>query len=224
MILLFMSMIILSQISSYLLSRGKHSYSLKVENAVARRSAKPLQAPSSDGEFWSEARWIEEEPGDEQSITDIVHAPYVGRWSYYYRKAGMKTSADDIIVSYIACMGHSSSELTRYIDLGCGIGSCLLVVANQLRPTESIGVEGQSQSVRLLTRTLQELEDTNLNITVLHADIRNCSIASGTAQLITANPPYAPLKSGTLCKDPQRRSARFEIRGGIEEYMHVARR
>ena len=36
MILLFMSMILLSQISSYLLSRGKHSYSLKVENAVPR--------------------------------------------------------------------------------------------------------------------------------------------------------------------------------------------
>jgi hypothetical protein len=34
--------------------------------------------------------------------------------------------------------------------------------------------------------------------------------------LITANPPYAPLQSGTLCKDAQRRSARFELRGGVE--------
>lgn len=184
---------------------------------------KPIQAPSHDKQFWSEATWIDAEPNDKfESIVDIVHTPYIGNWSYYYRKNGMKTSADDIIVSYLACMDHTTLVDT-YIDLGTGIGSSLLVVARQLQPRISVGIEGQSQSIQLLNRTLNEL-DTTLNISLLHADIRNCFDFDGKAQLITANPPYAPLRSGTLCKDSQRRSARFEIRGGIEAYMIVAQR
>jgi len=140
----------------------------------------------------------------------------------------MKTSADDILVAYLACLvSPKDKPIQRYVDLGCGIGSTLLVVAHHLRPVESIGIEAQTQSYTLLSRTLEgihQMEGNGVNVTAIHSDLRSVDILTGSVDLITANPPYAPLRSGTLCKDAQRRSARFEMRGGVEDYFLAARR
>lgn len=44
----------------------------------------------------------------------------------------------------------------------------------------------------------------------------------GKVDLVTANPPYAQLGTGTLPRDSQRLAARFETRGGVEDYCLVA--
>ena len=242
-----------------------------------------LQASKKDAKFWNVERILLDEPKG-QWPDDALKCLYVDDWSYWYRKNGMQTSTDDVIVAFVAaypeitalstsgCMSPDLSSLkytdtkatdstvNRYVDLGCGIGSTLLLVANILRPKSfSLGVEAQEQSARLLQRTLSELPDGSPSISVIHKDLRDllkseedndalveldqtndldkvegyCSISaresesgdrnwdhiSGSCDLITANPPYAPLQSGTLCKDEQRRSARFELRGGVEEYL-----
>jgi hypothetical protein len=81
---------------------------------------------------------------------------YVGDWSYYYRLKGMQTSTDDIMVAFVACFPQLSETVSpfsslvlsemkanelkvdRYIDLGCGVGSTLLLVSNTLRPNVCI--------------------------------------------------------------------------------------
>jgi tRNA1(Val) A37 N6-methylase TrmN6 len=152
----------------------------------------------------------------------------------------------------------------KYVDMGCGIGSTLLLIAHTLRPSIlSVGIEAQTQSSQLVQRTIAELPHNAPHIIALHSDIRrfttssnddaaNICTASGTlttettpatseiddtevyvniddiligdCDLVTANPPYSPLRSGTLCKDAQRRSARFELRGGVEEFALAANR
>ena len=226
-----------------------------------------LQAPKKDLKFWNNGRILSDEPRGQWPV-DSVKCLYVQDWSYWFRKKGMQTSTDDVIVAFVASypeFGTSSSLLNDpiicsdmkavdskvncYVDLGCGVGSTLLLVSSVLRPKVfSIGVEAQEQSVRLLQRTIQELPNDAPLIMVAHEDIRglnpksviqmdnvdssqsisplesllpNQSLA-GQCDLITANPPYAPLQSGTLCKDSQRRSARFELRGGVEEYLVTA--
>jgi hypothetical protein len=191
-----------------------------------------------------------------------VKAPYVGGFSYWYRTRGMQTSTDDVIVTLLAIYpdatvdnddGNGGGRLLPgpraappevYVDLGCGIGSSLLVVAHELRPALSVGVEAQPQSVQLLARTLQELgtgcgtdatPPSPPRITCVHADLRDFTRDSkrdssstdtvlGRCALITANPPYAKLEEGTLPQDPQRCSARFELRGGVEDYTQAASR
>lgn len=181
-----------------------------------------LHAPVSDVNFWNVNLWHSSE-SDGSWPKDAVRKRYVGDWHYYYRQKGMKTTADDIIVAYMACFGKENDvRIGRYIDLGCGIGSTLLVVAHQLRPIQSIGIEAQVQSCTLLDRTLVEGIHDKSSIRILHGDLRSIEIESASADLITANPPYAPLTSGTLCSDSQRRSARFEMRGGIEDYLQTA--
>ena len=187
-------------------------------------------APTNDKEFWDPKRWRNLEPSSVMfgKRGDVVNKPYVGDWRYNYRLKGMKTSTDDIIVAYLACASSSSVNISKYVDFGCGVGSTLLLVAHYLKPRESIGLEAQRQSFQLLQETIKNLPfstiDENKVIEVLHTDLRHNDIEPSSVQLITANPPYAPLTSGTLCKDSQRRSARFEIRGAVEDYMSAAKR
>jgi tRNA1(Val) A37 N6-methylase TrmN6 len=234
---------------------------------VSTTTGLQFQAPKSDLKFWKSDRILLDEPKGSWP-NDATNCLYVGDWSYWYRKKGMQTSTDDILVAFVATypeadehffegiatssnqpilLSHrkaAESGINRYVDLGCGVGSTLLLVTYILRPKEfSIGIEAQDESFRLLQRTLDELPSDSPNIKVAHADIRalvhnshastskesdessedNLSalklMLAGKCDLITANPPYAPLQSGTLCKDAQRRSARFELRGGVEEYL-----
>jgi tRNA1(Val) A37 N6-methylase TrmN6 len=117
--------------------------------------------------------------------------------------------------------------MSRYLDLGTGIGSSLLLVANNARPQQySIGVEAQEISVQCLRRTLLEIPD-RIDIRALHRDLRDLTLEDFQGlkfDVITANPPFAPPSSGTLCADEQRRYARFELRGGVEEYCACASR
>ena len=322
-----------------------------------------LQASKKDVKFWNTDRILLDEPKGLWP-DDARNVPYVHDWSYWYRTRGMQTSTDDIIVAFVAAYPEVTSLsvngvlspdlstlawserkaeetlISSYIDLGCGVGSTLLLVANILKPKSfSLGVEAQEQSARLLQRTISELPMGVPPISVIHRDLRELlkegNIAmgevdesneiseieraergtginrdllkernndtvdrgslldgadkvneiagvekylmskriervneageckevneiaegdgrpgavngrtlgivgevssrtasgsddewgdlSGSCDLITANPPYAPLQSGTLCKDAQRRSARFELRGGVEEYCLAA--
>ena len=260
-------------------------------------SSNKLQATKRDAKFWNTNRILHDEPNG-QWPSDALNCPYINNndveetgmssWDYWYRRDGMQTSTDDVIVALVAAYpeiealksnGSSSPDLSSliwseskatesavnsYVDLGCGIGSTLLLVANILRPKIfSLGIEAQQQSVSMLQRTISELPVGAPQINIVHKDLRellkrDCEIrvegAGGAAasqahsskessyfdrdgkknidgvdqligrcDLITANPPYAPLQSGTLCKDAQRRSARFELRGGVEEYLMTAK-
>ena len=238
---------------------------------ISTSTSLQFQAPKSDLKFWKNDRILLDEPTGSWP-NDATTCLYVGDWSYWYRKKGMQTSTDDILVAFVALHPELDERLlqditsaikeppplsdriasepvvTRYVDLGCGVGSTLLLVSHFLRPGKfSIGIEAQDESFRLLQRTLDELPSDSPNIEVAHEDIRALTHSShastikdrddsspkslsalkhmlvGQCDLITANPPYAPLQSGTLCKDAQRRSARFELRGGVEEYLVTAR-
>lgn len=185
--------------------------------------------------------------------------------------------------------GNSFSEYPGsrqvYADLGCGVGSSLLLVAHTLRPALSLGVEVQAQSAALAARSAAEissLDNCTSPIAVLHMDIRSlCAdpppahntdtdhrvdqllrsldisssssssggnfnhtdgshdswiraveelarsgALTGRCDLLTANPPYLPLTETTrsVPHDSQRRPARFEYHGGVEDYMQVVRR
>ena len=128
--------------------------------------------------------------------------------------------------------------MKRYVELGAGIGSVLLATAYNLRPNPviAIGIEAQLQSFSLLNRTCQKIMSLERSgpyigsIIPMLADIRQVvgkddsltTVKARSVDLITANPPFAPFGSGTLSKDPQIRAAKFELRGGVEEYMQVA--
>lgn len=173
-------------------------------------------------------------------------------WYYHYRPKGMMTSTDDVLTAYVATASKFSDckaqtefcsprQVQRYVDLGCGIGSCLLLASYYLQPSIiSVGIEVQAISASLAQQTVSSLpaRDNTPHLHIENMDLRQllpnadttvstalpglvCKLV-GKCDLVTANPPYCPPHSGTAALDPQRLNARFEMHGGIEEYCKVA--
>jgi tRNA1(Val) A37 N6-methylase TrmN6 len=173
----------------------------------------PVLVPSRPPE--PEAAWPEDANPD----------PLVGDWRLWQRRGGHRTSTDDLLTAWLAVELATGERPRRYLDLGCGIGSVLLMTAHALRPTLSVGVEAQAQSVAMARRSVAELPDAP-DIVVTHGDLRDARAdqLGGVFDLVTGSPPYLPPGTGVMSPDAQRAACRFELRGGVEEYCLAAAR
>jgi len=147
----------------------------------------------------------------------------IGDWHIFQRSGGHRTSTDDLITAWYAVHRNPVAP-ARYLDLGCGVGSVLLMVSHKLRPQIALGVEAQAQSVAMARRSIAELPGHASQIDVRHGDFREIDFGGERYELITGSPPYFPLDAGVLPDDPQRRACRFEERGGVEAYVETAAR
>lgn len=154
---------------------------------------------------------------------DVARDGLIGDWHIYQRTGGHKTSTDDLITAWYATH-RSPAPPQRYLDLGCGVGSVLLMVCHRLRPVEAHGVEAQPQSVAMARRAIEELPPHESDILVHASDFRSFDWGERRYDLITGSPPYFPLHTGVLPADAQRRACRFEARGGVEAYLETAAR
>ncbi|HUH04733.1 MAG TPA: methyltransferase domain-containing protein, partial [Kofleriaceae bacterium] len=145
----------------------------------------------------------------------------IGDWHLHQRRGGHRTSTDDLVTAWFAT-SRTAGAPARYLDLGCGIGSVLLMTAHRLRPGASLGLEAQPQSVLMARRSIAELPPGAPPIEVACSDFRSWDPAGREFELITGSPPYFPLSAGVLPADAQRRGCRFEARGGIEAYCTTA--
>lgn len=159
---------------------------------------------------------------------DAVHDRLAEGWNLWQRKGGHRTSTDDLVTAWLATVSwraHAAEPPTRYLDIGCGIGSVLLMTARALRPELCVGVEAQAQSAKMARATVAALPDPP-PIGIVHGDLRDAQpeALGGTFPLITGSPPYLPEGTGVVSPDPQRAACRFELRGGVEAYCAAAAR
>lgn len=151
---------------------------------------------------------------------DATRDRLIGDWYFYQRKGGHRTSTDDALAAWFASHVCKDS-IERYVDLGCGIGSVLLMVTHRLRPTRAVGLEAQAQSVQMARRSVEELPQDAPPLEIVHGDMRQPPEWSAT--LVTGSPPYFPVGTGVASPDPQRFACRFETRGGVEAYCQAAK-
>jgi tRNA1(Val) A37 N6-methylase TrmN6 len=146
-----------------------------------------------------------------------------GHWRILQLVKGNRYSLDDSLVAYRATVVGRSNGTRRALDIGCGIGSVLMMVAWQLRDAEVTGVEAQEVSVGLARRSLayNGIED---RVRVHHGDLRDEQLLAGLGEfdLVTGTPPYLPLGTGVVSSKDQCGPCRFEYRGGIEHYCRAA--
>ncbi|MDH5493616.1 MAG: methyltransferase [Myxococcales bacterium] len=156
--------------------------------------------------------------GDDPLTDDAL----TSRFRLYQRKRGHRYSLDDVLTAREALRAQPAAD--RVLDLGCGIGSVLLMLAHALPEAPLVGIEAQEGSFALAARnvTRNGLEG---RVRLVHGDLRDrACLASlgGGFGLITGTPPYAPLGTATPSPDPQRAHARVELRGGVEAYLEAA--
>lgn len=139
------------------------------------------------------------------------------------RRRGHRFSLDDLATAWEAV--HAAPGATSFVDLGCGVGSVLLMVAWRIAGARGFGIEAQDVSIDLARRNVRE-NGLEARVRLLHGDLREVTREwpHGPHDLVTGTPPYLPLGTATASPDPQRAAARLELRGGVEDYLAAAAR
>ncbi len=139
------------------------------------------------------------------------------------RRRGHRFSLDDLATAWIAAA--SPGEVHTALDLGCGIGSVLLMLAFKRPEARMFGVEAQAESFALAEHNVAA-NGIAARTRLVHGDLREVSawFPGEPMDLVTGTPPYLPIGSATPSPDPQRAAARIELRGGVEDYLRAAAR
>ena len=157
---------------------------------------------------------------------EITDDAVAGPLRVFQRRGGHRYSLDDTLVAWVAA--RARPDATRVLDLGCGIGSVLLMLAYKLPRARLLGIEALDMSFQLALRNVAR-NALGERVQVAFGDLRDTHVvddarAGQVFDLVTGTPPYQPPGTATPSPDPQRAHARMELRGGVEDYLRAASR
>jgi tRNA1(Val) A37 N6-methylase TrmN6 len=155
--------------------------------------------------------------GDDQPSADEELSYLAGDWRLFQKRQGHRWSLDDLVTAYVAC--REAPSASRALDLGTGLGSVMLLCAWKLSSCDFTGIEAQSDRAALARRSIR-WNGVAHRCRVLDGDFRDG--VEGRFDLITGTPPYFPPGTGTVSEKPHAEACRFELRGGVEDYVKAA--
>ena len=115
---------------------------------------------------------------------------YLGAFRLTQSDACFKLGRDSVLLAEFATVRSG----WQVCDLGCGVGSLLLLLSQRVPNLTRIGVELDPVAADLARRNLA---DNGLTGTVLTGDLRDAGLLSGDRfHLVISNPPYFRAGSG----------------------------
>ncbi len=145
-----------------------------------------------------------------------------GDWRIFQKLVGHRWSLDDLVTAWIATRRRDPEQAIRALDLGCGLGSVLLMVAWKLPHAEVVGIEAQADRAAMGRRSIA-YDGVEERCRIIDGDLREVT-GLGEFSLVTGTPPYFPRGTGTESAKPHATPCRFEVRGGVEDYLEAAQR
>jgi len=143
-----------------------------------------------------------------------------GSLRVFQKKKGYRFSLDSILLSHFALLKQKTSN----IDLGCGSGIIMLILARRFPNTTWTGVEIQEGLAALAQKNIQAngLED---RIKILCTDARTIRkiLPANSFESVIFNPPYRKLKSGKINPQLEKAIARHEIKGSLKDFLQAAK-
>jgi len=158
------------------------------------------------------------QPADDESLSYLC-----GDWRLFQKRRGHRWSLDDLVTAWVAApLGEGAEQV---LDLGCGQGTVLLLLAWRLPGARLLGVEAQAERAALARRSIR-YDGVEGRCQVLEGDLRDPALLPADFQvsLLTGTPPYFPRGTGTESLQPHALPCRFEVRGGVEAYLEAAAR
>ncbi|MCX5741615.1 MAG: methyltransferase [Proteobacteria bacterium] len=156
------------------------------------------------------------EPADDEDLCYLT-----GDWRVFQPLRGHRWSLDDLVTAWIATREIGAS-VGRALDLGCGLGSVLLAVAWRLPGFDVTGIEAQADRAALGRRSI-EFNGVEDRCRIVDGDLRTLA-DDARYELVTGTPPYFPRGTGTESAKAHALACRFEVRGGVEDYLATAAR
>lgn len=145
-----------------------------------------------------------------------------GDWRLFQKQRGHRWSLDDLVTAWIAVDAVAPGHPLRALDLGCGLGSVLLMMAWKLPSADVTGIEAQPERASMGRRSIA-FNGVPSRCRILDGDLRDLPHQlDARFDLITGTPPYFPRGSGTESTTAQVAPCRFELRGGVEDYLAAA--
>jgi tRNA1Val (adenine37-N6)-methyltransferase len=148
-----------------------------------------------------------------------------GDWRILQRRDGHRWSLDDLVTAWFAMRASAATPPAHVLDLGCGIGAVLLMLAWRFRDARAIGLEAQADCVAMAARSI-EWNRVGHRCGVRLGDLRDADALGVAARfdLVTATPPYLVSGCAVVPRRRQQAGCHIELRGGIEEYCDAAAR
>jgi tRNA1Val (adenine37-N6)-methyltransferase len=135
-------------------------------------------------------------------------------------RGGYRFSVDAILLARFVAVRAGD----RVLELGAGCGVIAMILAALSKPKEIVAVELQPALAKLIA---ENAAANHARITAICADLRNRAIpgvASRSFDLVIANPPYRRMLAGRASPDPERRAARSETSGTLDDFVTAAAR
>jgi tRNA1(Val) A37 N6-methylase TrmN6 len=161
------------------------------------------------------------EPEDDEDLCFLT-----GDWRLFQKQVGHRWSLDDLVTAWIATRRIDPDRAVHALDLGTGLGSVLLMVAWKLPHAELVGIEAQPDRAAMGRRSIA-YNGAETRCRILDGDLRTVTasdLPGAPFQLVTGTPPYFPRGTGTESAKAHATPCRFEVRGGVEDYLEAAQR
>lgn len=153
----------------------------------------------------------------EEKTLDII---LDGRLRFLQNKRGYRFNVDSILLSHFVSLRQRSSA----IDLGCGNGVILIILAKRFPRVKCAGLEIQEKLAEL-ARKNAELNDLDKRVEIFSGDARNIKniFPARSFDAVIFNPPYRKLNSGKINPLQEKAIARHEINGSLKDFLTSAR-
>jgi tRNA1Val (adenine37-N6)-methyltransferase len=160
---------------------------------------------------------------NEKTVADFdetVDTLFRGRLKFYQSRNGYRFSLDAILLAYFATIKINE----QIADLGTGNGVIPVVVTCCHPSTFVMGLEVQ-EGLALRARRNAELNDLDKRIQIVQGDVSAISrIADAESfDAVLCNPPYRKSSSGRVSPNPERKVARHEVMGTLQEFLTAGR-
>ena len=152
---------------------------------------------------------------EEETLDTILD----GHLWVFQKKKGYRFSLDSILLTHFV----SLKPRTCAIDLGCGSGILLLIMAKRFPYVNYTGLEIQENLATLAQKNTQ-LNSLDNRVKILLGDAQKTKdiVSAHSFDTVIFNPPYRKLKSGRINPELEKAIARHEIKGSLKIFLQAA--
>jgi tRNA1Val (adenine37-N6)-methyltransferase len=152
----------------------------------------------------------------EETLDEIIN----GHLHVFQKKRGYRFSLDSLLIAHYFFLKQSKNVL----DLGCGSGIILLILAKRFPHINFTGLDIQEELVELARKNVNfnKLEQ---RIKVVEGDARKIKnvFPANSFDAVIFNPPYRKLNSGRINPQMEKAIARHEIKGSLKDFIKAAK-
>jgi tRNA1Val (adenine37-N6)-methyltransferase len=172
-----------------------------------------ISANAHRGSSWIRSSGVRQKPDE------TLDTLFQGMLGIIQKKRGYRFSLDAILLAHFVSV-HGGEKV---VDLGTGNGVIPLILAS-LHPSLWVtGVEIQEGMVDRGARSvlLNQLEK---RVKIVYGDVSAIEqiFAPGIFDVAVCNPPYRAPRSGRISSDEEKKIARHEVKGSLQDFLRAA--